>query len=68
MDMEAQDLRKSSKDGVLNACGELCEKKILRKEENTRWWNVKDKDAIARKKEAYKTLRKNRSHNNLENY
>ena len=69
VDMEAPDLWKSFKDGVLNACDELCGKRVLRREGgNTWWWNAEVKEAITRKKEAYRALCKNRSENNLATY
>ena len=69
VDMEAPDLWKSFKEGVLKACDELCGKKTLRRHGgNTWWWNDNVKDAIARKKEAYKTWCNARSEENKEVY
>ena len=47
VDMEAPDLWKSFKEGVLKACDELCGKKTLRRHGgSTWWWNDNVKDAI----------------------
>ena len=47
VNVEAQDLWKSFKNGVLQACDEVCGKKRGRKDRgNTWWWNEDVKDAI----------------------
>ena len=54
----AQDLWKSFKEGILQACDEMCGKKRGRRDrEDTWWWNeeVHVKDAIARRKQLTKT-------------
>jgi len=41
----------------LTACDELCGKTLIKKDRgNTWWWNEEVKDAIARKRKAYKEL------------
>ena len=66
---EAQDLWKSFKNGILQACDEVCGKKRGRKDRgNTWWWNVEVKDAITRKKAAYTELCKCRSEENKTRY
>ena len=50
---------KSFRDGVLTACDELCGKKKVKKNGGNAskwWWNEEVRNAITRKKEAFKTL------------
>ena len=62
VDAEAVDLWESYKNGVLKACDDLCGKtKGRRDQENTWWWNEQVKEAIDRKKKAFKTWCKNRT-------
>ena len=57
IDIETINLWESFRDGILTACDELCGKKKVRKnEENKWWWNEEVRNAIARKKEAFKTV------------
>jgi len=57
VNLDSMDLWKSFKDGVLTACDELCGKTLVRRDRgHTWWWNEEVKDAIARKKKAYKEL------------
>ena len=45
----------SFRDGILTACDELCGKKKVRKNGGNKWWwNEEVRNAIARKKEAFK--------------
>ena len=45
------------RDGVLTACDELCGKKKVRQNGGNKWWwNEEVRNAIARKKEAFKTF------------
>ena len=55
---DAPDLWKTSRDGVLKACDELCGKKKSRRDQgDMRWWNEEIKfDTITRKKAAFKEL------------
>ena len=65
VNMEAPNLWKSYRNVVLNACDNLCGKKLSRRSEgNTWWWNVDVKEAISRKKEAHKNLCKYRTEEN----
>ena len=57
VDVNAQDLWKS----FIKACDELCGKKLVRQDgSNTWWWNEEVKDAVAKKKKAFKDLCKDR--------
>ena len=57
------------KNGVLKACDDLCGKTKGRRDQgNTWWWNKQVKEAIDRKKKAFKTWCKNRSAENKSNY
>ena len=57
VDVETTNLWESFKDEVLTACDELCGKKNVRKNGgNTWWWNEEVRNAIARKKETFKTF------------
>ena len=57
VDVNAQNLWKSFKDGFLKACDKLCGKKLVRQDGgNTWWWSEKVKDAVAKKKKAFKDL------------
>ena len=50
---------------MLNACDDLCGKKLVRRSgDNTWWWNDKVEEAISRKKEIFKELYKNQSEEN----
>ena len=63
------DLWESYKNGVLKACDDLCGKTKGRRDQgNTWWWNEQVKEAIDRKKKAFKTWCKNRSAKNKSNY
>ena len=54
---DAVDLWKCFKEGLLKACDEVCgKKKGRRDQEDTWWWNKDVKEAIARKKDAYKEM------------
>ena len=69
VDAEAVDLWESYKNGVLKACDDLCGKTKGRRDQgNTWWWNEQVKEAIDRKKKAFKTWCKNRSAENKSNY
>ena len=69
VDAEAVDLWESYKNGVLKACDDLCGKTKGRRDQgNTWWWNKQVKEAIDRKKKAFKTWCKNRSAENKSNY
>ena len=69
VDAEAVDLWESCKNGVLKACDDLCGKTKGRRDQgNTWWWNKLVKEAIDRKKKAFKTWCKNRSAENKSNY
>ena len=62
VDIASKDLWGSYKNGVLKACDELCGKTKARGNRgNTWWWNEKVKDAIDRKKKAFKLWCTNRS-------
>ena len=41
-------------DGVLQACDEVCDEKMERR--NNTWWNEEVKEAVSRKKEAHRTM------------
>ena len=57
VDVETTNLWESFRDGVLTACDELCGKKKVRKSGGNKWWwNEEVRNAIARKKEAFKTI------------
>ena len=56
-DVKTTNLLKFFIDGVVKACDELCGKKKVRKTGGNKWWwNEKVRNAIARKKEAFKTF------------
>ena len=62
-------LWESYKNGDLKACDDLCGKTKGRRDQgNTWWWNKQVKEAIDRKKKAFKTWCKNRSAENKSNY
>ena len=62
VDMDSPNLWKSFKEGVLRACDEVCGKARGRREQGeTWWWNEDVKDAIAKKKEAFKEYCKNKT-------
>ena len=55
--VDAPDLWKCFKEGVLKACNEVCGKKKERRDQgNTWWWNEDMKEAIARMKDAHKKM------------
>ena len=57
VDVETTKLRESFRHGVLKACDELCgTKKVRKNERNKWWWNEEVRNAIARKKEAFKSF------------
>ena len=57
VDVETTNLWESFRDGVLKVCDELCGKKKVRENGGNKWWwNEKVRNAIARKKEAFKTF------------
>ena len=57
VDVKTTNLWESFRDGVLTVCDEQCEKKKVRKNiGNKWWWNEVVRNAIARKKEAFKTF------------
>ena len=67
--VDAPDLWKSFKEGVLRACDEVCGKRKGRRDQgNTWWWNEEVKEAIANKKDAHKEMRKNRTEENKARY
>ena len=67
--VDALDLWKCFKEGVLKACDEVCGKKKGRRDRgDTWWWNEEVKEAIARKKEVYKELCKDRTEENKARY
>ena len=69
VNMEAQDLWKSFKDGALKACDELCGKVLSRRDGgDTWWWNEDVKTAISKKKNAYRAMCKSRSGKDVANY
>ena len=56
-DTVSRDLWGSYKKGVLQACDELCGKTKRKGDRgNTWWWNKQVRDAIDRKKKAFKLL------------
>jgi len=65
VDVNAKNLWKSFRDGLLQACDEVCGRKIRRRDQgDTWWWNKDVKEAILNKKAAYKELCKNDNGNN----
>ena len=50
VDANAQDLRKSFKDGLLKACNELCGKKLVRQDGGNTWWWNKEVKMLKRKR------------------
>ena len=55
--METTNLWESFRNGVLKACDELCGKKKIRKNGGNKWWwNEEARNALAKKKEAFKTF------------
>ena len=57
VDVETTKLRESFTHGVLKACDELCGmKKVRKNERNKWWWNEEVRNAIAGKKEAFKSF------------
>ena len=62
VNMDTPDLWKSFKEGVLRACDEVCGKTRGRREQGeTWWWNDDVKDAVTKKKEAFKEYCKNKT-------
>ena len=68
VDAETVNLWESYKNGVLKACDDLCGKTKGRRDQGNTWWNEQVKEAIDRKKKAFKTWCKNRSAENKSNY
>ena len=69
VNVDDPDLWNCFKKGVLKACDEVCGKKKGRRDQGgTWWWNEEVKEAIARKKDAYKELGKNRTEENKARY
>ena len=69
VDTDSMDFWGSYKNGVLQACDEWCEKTKARGDrEKTCWWNEQVKDAINRKKKAFKLWCTNRSTESKNNY
>ena len=69
MDIDSKDLWGSYKKGVLKACDNLCGKTKARGDRgNTWWWNEQVKNAIDRKKKAFKLWCTNRSAENKNKY
>ena len=57
VDVETTTLWESFRDGILTACDELCGKKKVRKHGGNKWWwNEEVRNALARKKKAFKTF------------
>ena len=57
VDVETTNLWESFRDGVLTTWDELCGKKKVRKNGGNKWWwNEEVRNAIARKKKAFKTF------------
>ena len=57
VNVETTNLRESFRDGILKACDELWSKiKVKKNGEIKWWWNEEVRNAIARKKEAFKTF------------
>ena len=66
---DAPDLWKCFKEGVLKTCDEVCGKKKGRRDQgDTRWWNEDVKEAIARKQDAHKEMRKSGTKANKARY
>ena len=63
VDMDAPDMWKSFKEGVLRACDEVCGKTRGRKDQGgeTWWWSNDVKEAVTKKKDAFKEYCKNRT-------
>ena len=60
IDVGAPNLWGHFKDGVLEACHEVCVKKRgCRSKGDTWWWNEEVKEAVSRKKEAHKAMCQN---------
>ena len=60
---------KCFKEGVLKTCDEVCGKKKGRRDQvDTWWWNEDVKEAIARKKDAHKEMRKSGTEANEARY
>ena len=67
--VDAPDVWKSFKEGVLRACDEVCGKSKGRRDRgDTWWWNEEVKEAIANKKAAHKEMCKNRTEENKARY
>ena len=52
------------KDGVLQACDEVCGKMERRSKGDTRWWNEEVKEVVLRKKEVHKAICQNSTEEN----
>ena len=69
VDTRASNLWEEYRNGVINACDDLCGKKLIRRSGgNTWWWNDEVKEAICKKKEIFKELCKNQSEENKIKY
>ena len=67
--VDSSDVWGSLKSGILQACDEVCGSKKGRGDRgNTWWWNEEVKEAVARKRAAYKELCKNSSDENKTRY
>ena len=57
------------KDGVLKACDEVCEKKIVKRSKgDTWWWNEEMKEALSWKKDVDKAMCLNSTGENKRRY
>ena len=66
---DVPDLWKSFKDGVLKACDQVCGKKKSRRDQGDMWsWNEEVKNTMAKKKTAFKELRRSPSEENKTQY
>ena len=54
VDVKTTNLWESFRDGVLTACDELCGKKVRKNGGSKWWWNEEVRNAIGKKKEAFK--------------
>ncbi|XP_077862555.1 uncharacterized protein LOC144344497 [Saccoglossus kowalevskii] len=69
VETDASDLWGCFKERVLQTCDEVCGKKKGRRGRgDTGWWNEEVKEAIARKKDAYKKMRKSGTEENKVRY
>ena len=54
VEVDAPNLRNTFKNGMLQACDEVCGKKVEKKHGDTWWWNEDMKEAIRQRKVAHK--------------